>query len=90
MSLMDDLIIEERLFVILLSLYFGPQGYSFLGDPGDVPRVRGHVEDPQQTFAGEETAVCGRKVYTVVHLLKDTLAIGHISNKDRIVWQQVL
>ncbi len=28
--------------------------------------------------------------YTVVPLLKDTLAKGHLSNKDRIIWHQVL
>ncbi len=27
---------------------------------------------------------------TVVPLLKDTLAKGHLSNKDRIIWHQVL
>ncbi len=30
------------------------------------------------------------KHITVVPLLKDTLTKGHMSNKDRIIWQQVL
>ena len=29
-------------------------------------------------------------MYTVVPLLKDTHTKGHLSNKDRIIWQQVL
>ena len=32
----------------------------------------------------------GTSVYTVVPLLKDTLAKENLSNKDRIIWQQVL
>ncbi len=34
--------------------------------------------------------VCPVHNGTVVPLLKDTLAKGHLSNEDRIIWQQVL
>ncbi len=41
------------------------------------------IEEVQEINTGGQQACC-----TAVPLLKDTLAKGHLSNKDRVIWQQ--